>query len=415
MNPVRREFLRLGLGSCALLACGRDVPGFLARTAEAADPPERGTGRVLVVLELNGGNDGLNTVVPFGDDLYRKHRPKLALASNTLHKLDDHMGVHPALRNFKELYDDGRLAIVQSVGYPNASRSHFESMDVWQTAVRHPQANTPGWLSRGSGLRNNASDGDGTALHIGEGELPRALVGDVLSVPSLTRLDQVVRRIGQTVGSDQVHRARLDRVATLPRGEPGSHLEFLQRSQVVTYASSARIEETLRRQARGGGDDFPASPLAQRMKLVAQLIKAGLTTSIYYVQLEGFDTHQNQLPAHAALLGELAGAVSAFFADLENSGEARRVVLLAFSEFGRRLAENASRGTDHGTAAPVFLAGPSVRAGLHGPYPNLRDLDDGDPRFAIDFRRVYATLLDRWLNCPSRVVLGEEFTPLGVL
>jgi uncharacterized protein (DUF1501 family) len=416
VSATRREFVHLGLGSCALLACGASVPGFLARSALAASPSDRSAGRVLVVLELNGGNDGLNTVVPYGDDAYRKHRPKLQLDAASLHKVDKHIGLHPALRGMAELLEQRKLAIVQSVGYPNANRSHFESMAIWQTATLHPDAKMAGWLNRGVGRRTSAADGDGGAMHIGDSELPRALAGDGQSVPSLTRLDQVVRRLGvPDRAGGALQRSTLDRVAGMPRGAPGSHLQFVQRSRLITFASSARIEEILRRAKPDSAADYPDSGLAQRLKLVAQLIKAGLSTSIYYVQLEGFDTHQNQLAAHAALLEELGQALAAFFLDLERAGEAKRVILLAFSEFGRRLTENASRGTDHGTAAPVFLAGPGVRSGLHGPYPNLTDLEDGDPRHAIDFRRVYATILDRWLDCPSRVVLNEQFAHLEVL
>jgi uncharacterized protein (DUF1501 family) len=416
MKTTRREFAGLGLGSCALLACGTSVPGFLARSALAARQADRSTGRVLVVLELNGGNDGLNTVVPYADDAYSSKRPQLKISAKSLHKLDDHVGLHPALTGLNNLWKDRELAIVQSVGYPNANRSHFKSMAIWQTGMLRPDSDTSGWLNRGVGRRSSVLDGDGSAIHVGDGELPRALTGDALSVPSLDGLDQLVRRLGMPERADtSVHRASLDRVASLPRGAPGSHLQFIQRSQVVTYASSARIERILRSGDSHTSPDYPDSNLARRLRLIARLIQSGLSTSIYYVQLEGFDTHVNQLAAHAALLRELGGAVSSFFGDLRRSGEAGRVLLLAFSEFGRRLTENASRGTDHGTAAPVLVAGPSVRSGLHGPYPNLADLEDNDPRHAIDFRRVYATILDRWLGCPSRSVLGAEFPHLELL
>jgi uncharacterized protein (DUF1501 family) len=415
MTATRREFVRLGLGSCTLLSCGMTVPGFLARSAAATPSGDRSTGRVLVVLELNGGNDGLNTVVPYADDAYARHRPRLRIPTGSLHKLDDHIGLHPELFGLNELWKRGELAIVQSVGYPNANRSHFESMDIWQTAMLEPDERAAGWLNRGVG-RQAAATGGGSAIHVGDREIPRALTGDALAVHSLEGLDQLVRRIGMPERRDTTaHRAALDRVARMPRGEAGSHLQFIQRSQVVTYASSARIEQILR--SHGGKSDagYPDTGLARRLRLVAQLIQAGLSTSIYYVQLEGFDTHVRQLDEHAALLREMGGAVSAFFEDLRQSKEAGRVLVLAFSEFGRRLTENASHGTDHGTAAPVLLAGPSVRRGLHGPYPNLVDLQDGDPRFAVDFRRVYATILDRWLDCPSRPVLGAEFPHLDLL
>jgi uncharacterized protein (DUF1501 family) len=189
-------------------------------------------------------------------------------------------------------------------------------------------------------------------------------------------------------------------------------LQFVERSAVLTYTSSARLETVV----AGAGAGYPEGyGLARRLRLIAQLIKAGLTTSIYYTQLGGFDTHANQLGTHDNLLREMGASLQAFLKDLNDSGDGRRVVVLVFSEFGRRLTENASGGTDHGTAAPVFLLGGSVKSGLHGPYPNLHDLADGDPKHAIDFRRVYAALLDRWLSCPSEKVLGEKFEALPVL
>jgi uncharacterized protein (DUF1501 family) len=282
MNSTRREFLRLGLGSCTLLACGTSVPGFLAQSALAMPSGDKSTGRVLVVLELNGGNDGLNTVVPYGDDAYRKHRSKLQIATGSLHKVDDHIGLHPSLGGLSELLKNRKLAIVQSVGYPNANRSHFESMAIWQTATLDPDAHTAGWLNRGVGRRSAVAEGDGSAMHIGDTELPRALSGDALTVPSLTRLDQVNRRLGvpERAGA-AAQRAALDRIAGLPRGAAGSHLQFIQRSQVVTFASSARVEEILRGGKPDRAADYPDAGLAQRLKLVAQLIKAGLSTSIY--------------------------------------------------------------------------------------------------------------------------------------
>jgi len=234
-------------------------------------------------------------------------------------------------------------------------------------------------------------------------------------VPSLTSLEQVRRRLGLPNGAAAgEHRAALDKISGEPRGQPGSHLQFIQRSALVTYASSARLEEVLRA-GPTSAMSYPDFGLAKRLSLIAQLIKAGLTTSIYYTQLGGFDTHLNQVGTHPALLLELGSSLRAFVADLNRSGEATRVLVLVYSEFGRRLAENASGGTDHGTAAPIFLVGPEVRAGLHGPYPNLEDLEDGDPKYAIDFRRIYATVLDCWLCCRSDKVLGSKFEHLPVL
>jgi uncharacterized protein (DUF1501 family) len=189
-------------------------------------------------------------------------------------------------------------------------------------------------------------------------------------------------------------------------------LQFVERSATLTYTSSARLESLV----AGGATGYPEFyGLGQRLRLIGQLIKAGLSTSIYYTRLGGFDTHANQAGQHDNLLREMGASLQAFVKDMTDSGNGQRVVVMVFSEFGRRLTENASAGTDHGTAAPVFLLGSAVKSGLHGPYPNLRDLADGDPKFAIDFRRIYASLLDRWLGCPSDKVLGEKFEPLPVL
>jgi uncharacterized protein (DUF1501 family) len=416
MQPTRRDFLSLGVGSSALLACSGGVPAFLAHSAAAiAESPALGKGRVLVVVQLDGGNDGLNTVVPYRDDEYRKHRPKLRLSARELHKVDDHIGLHPALGGFAKLLETGRLAVVQSVGYPNPNRSHFESMAVWHTARRDSTANTPGWLARTLDARP-AAGGDAAALHIGASVLPQALAGAERPVPSLNSLEQFRRRLGvPAMAGAAEQRAALDRLTAHKRGEPGSLLAFVQSSTVITYASSARLEGALAGRAAPTG--YPdAFGLARRLQLIGQLIKAGLTTSIYYTQIGGFDTHANQLGMHSSLLREVGDSLRAFLDDLHDSGGGERVLVLVLSEFGRRLGENASAGTDHGTAAPVFLLGSSVKPGPHGPYPDLRNLDEGgDPKHALDFRHIYATVLGQWLNCPAEKVLGETFAPLPVL
>jgi uncharacterized protein (DUF1501 family) len=414
MLTNRREFLRLG-GS-TLLACGASVPAFLARSASAlADQPRGGRGRVLVVLQLDGGNDGLNTVVPYADDAYRRSRPRLALPASQLHRLDDRVGLHPALAGLMRLHENRQVALVQSVGYPNPNRSHFESMAIWHTGRLNPTAASPGWLARCLDQRFR-DGGDAPALHISESLLPQALQGAQRPVPSLARLQEFRRRLGipESAGA-AAQRADLDRVAGRQRGAPGSLLQFVERSALITYASSARLEGVLR--AGGPAAGYPQEyGLARRLRLIAELIKAGLQTSLYYTEIRGFDTHAGQASTHGPLLREVGDSLRAFLEDLGRAGEAGRVLVLAFSEFGRRVAENASAGTDHGTAGPVLVLGPAVRPGLHGPYPNLQNLDEGgDPRPAIDFRRVYATLLDRWLGCPSAPVLGERFAHLPLL
>jgi uncharacterized protein (DUF1501 family) len=417
MNATRREFLRLGLGSSTLLACGASVPTFLAHSASllAAEQGNAAKENILVVVQLDGGNDGLNTVIPFKDPDYQKHRPRLQQPQQQLHKLDDRMALHSALAGLAKLHQERQLAVVQSVGYPNPNRSHFESMAIWHTARTKPEATSPGWLARRLD-QQAAHGGDAPALHISGALLPQALYGSQRQVPSLLTLEQFRRRLGVPADAGrQEQRAALDQITSQQSGQPGSLLQFVERSTVLTYASSARLEGVLKEQASASG--YPEFyGLARRLKLVAQLIKAGLGTSLYYTELGGFDTHANQQFQHAQLLRELADSVKAFVEDLDKAGQAKRVLVLVFSEFGRRLTENASGGTDHGTAAPVLVLGPAVHGGLHGPYPNLQDLDGGgDPKHAIDFRQVYATLLDGWLGCPSAKVLGGDFKHLPLL
>jgi uncharacterized protein (DUF1501 family) len=411
MTFTRRDFLR-----STLVTCGGTVPLFLARSAHLLgdQPNQAGSGRVLVVIQLDGGNDGLNTVVPYQDDVYRRSRPQLAVPPGEVHRLDDRLGLHPALTNLRRLHEDGQLAIVQSVGYPNPNRSHFESMAIWQTARLTPRGERAGWLARCLDHRFPGPGGDTPALQVGEAAIPQALYGSRRHVPSLADLEQFRRRLGiadlRLAGQQ---RAALDQIMDHERGAPGSLLQFVQHTAKATYATSARLDVVVG--AIHAGANYPDSGLARRLRLIAQLISTGLGTSIYYTQLSGFDTHANQQYTHANLLSELAGALKAFLDDLRQAREAGRVLVLVFSEFGRRLAENASGGTDHGTAAPVFLLGSAVRPGLHGPYPNLTDLVDGDPRHAVDFRRIYATILDQWVQCPSRAILGGVFAPLPIV
>jgi uncharacterized protein (DUF1501 family) len=287
-------------------------------------------------------------------------------------------------------------------------------MAIWHTSRLAPDRSTPGWLARTLD-QVAAAGGDVPALHISESLLPQALHGGQRHVPSLASLEQFRRRLGipEEAGAAE-QRTALDQIGNRQRGGPDSLLQFVERSTLITYASSARLEEVMRQ--GGAATGYPEFfGLARRMRLIAQLIKAGLGTSIYYTQIGGFDTHANQLNTHANLMREVGDSLRAFLEDLQRAGQAERVLVLVFSEFGRRLAENASVGTDHGTAAPVFLLGPRVQPGVHGPNPNLTELDDGDPRHAIDFRRVYATVLDQWLGARSADVLGGRFEHLPVL
>ncbi len=377
----------------------------------------RSKGRILVVVQLDGGNDGLNTVIPHRDDEYRKRRPTLQIGSKEALKVDDRVGLHPVLADFAKLLEQQRLAIVQSVGYPNPNRSHFESMATWNTGRLNPDKAAPGWLARAID-RLPGLEGDMPALHIHDAfPLPRALEGGRHVIPSLARLEQFRRRLGVPDGANPTAQAEaIDRLGRQTHGEPGSLLQFVERCSLITYASSARLERLQQDKASATTPGYPEYlGLARRLQLISQLIKAGLTTSIYYTQLDGFDTHGGQLQRHQQLLRELGISLRAFLDDLEKAKEADRVLVLVFSEFGRRLAENASGGTDHGTAAPVFLLGHPVKAGLHGPYPDLTHLDDGDPKHAIDFRRALCNPVGALAGDPAGGVLDTAFETMPVL
>jgi uncharacterized protein (DUF1501 family) len=415
MQPSRRDFVQAGIGAASLLACAGHVPAFLARSARLLGDKQTAAtaGQILVVVQLDGGNDGLNTVVPYQDDVYQKSRPKLRISEKEVIKIDGSVGFHPSLSDFRKLLDGRRLAVVQGVGYPNPNRSHFTSMAIWQTADPRAKGDTPGWLARYFAA-TPMGGGDAPALHVHDSLLPQALAGSSSHVPSFDSVEHFQRRLGSSTVPDQARVAALAEVSDRSTDPADSLSQFVARTAVDTYATSSRLE-TIVQNARTDAAYPEQFELARRLRLVALCIKAGLSTSIYYTQHGGFDTHANQSGNHSYLLSELGRSLVAFVDDLKRAGVDERVLVLVFSEFGRRLAENTSGGTDHGTAAPVFLVGSKVKSGLHGSHPNLHDLADGDPKHAIDFRRIYATLLDEWLHARSEHVLGSRFSPLPLI
>lgn len=410
MLATRRRFLQATLGSSTLLSAGLSVPNFLARTAQAADKQSgKSQDNVLVVVQLSGGNDGLNTVIPFADDAYGRNRIALRIAESQVLKIDDYIGFHPQMKGFAKLLEDKQLAVVQGVGYPNPDRSHFRSMDIWQSARRDVDDTSDGWLGRCLERSKIESGGDVPALHLGANQLPVALRSRTTAVPSMGSLESF--RFRTTDGA--VPLAALSQLAEAPRAAETPLLDFLKRSTLNAYASTQQVQHAL--ESEKSAVQYPNHNLARKLQNIAQLIDAGLSTRIYYVSLDGFDTHSTQLGGHAALLRELAESVGAFIADLTGRGHADRVVVMSFSEFGRRVRENGSQGTDHGAAAPLFLAGGKVKSGAIGKHPSLTDLDEGDLKHHTDFRQVYATLLDQWLKCPSEAVLGKKFEHVSVL
>ncbi|MFM7055419.1 MAG: DUF1501 domain-containing protein [Planctomycetota bacterium] len=406
MSLHRRRFLTQSTSASLAMALAAGAPYPLLASSRLAKP-----GKVLVVVELQGGNDGLNTVVPATDPEYRRLRPQLALNPADVLSIDQHWGFHPALTSFAELLQTGRLAVVQGVGYPDPNRSHFESMDIWHTCRRRNEGRVDGWLGRW--LEKAPSVGtDPQAMHLGSDKLPLALLSRRVRVPSVDSLEDF--RLRGT--EDARFRDTLQSLADAPAATPaaiapdrpgdGGLLSFVQSSTSAAITASERLAVVAAKTA-DSSIVWPQTPLAGRLRNISRLIRSGLDTSLYYTTLSGFDTHASQPDAHRALLRQTADAIKTLLDELQHSGDGDRVTVLAFSEFGRRVAENASAGTDHGTAGPVFLAGSAVRPGLHGPAPDLHALQDGDLQHTVDFREVYAAVLDRWLQVdPAGILPG---------
>ena len=400
----RRHFLHRSAG---LVALGAAPPAFLSRAvaADKQDPDQR----ILVIVQLAGGNDGVNTVVPFADDAYHAARPSLAFKRDAVLKVNDHIGLHPGLAGMKALYDEGALSIIQGVGYPHPNRSHFRSMDIWNTGQPESEITGDGWLGRALDSSAARFGGKVPALALGVENLPLALVAPRTNVPSIRSLDDYQLRFG---GEDQAMKTALAR--KLAEGKADTNdLSFIRQTLGTAIDSAARLKEVAASYVPVA--PYPQTALAGNLKTVAQLIAGELGTRIFFVSLGGFDTHSRQAGSHAALLAELSGAVSAFFADLRAHKLADRVLLATYSEFGRRLKENGSLGTDHGAASQMFIVSGAHKGGVFGDHPSLTDLDDGDLKHATDFRSVYATLLDRWLGIPSEPVLGGKFAPVAFL
>ncbi|MCA9182350.1 MAG: DUF1501 domain-containing protein, partial [Planctomycetales bacterium] len=340
---------------------------------------------------MSGGNDGLNTVVPYLDELYRAARPTLALARDSVIRIDDQLALHGSMTGLARLLEDGMLGIVQGVGYDQPNRSHFESMDIWHTCRRKHEPRPAGWLGAFLDSDPKQSGSDVPALHIGNRQQPMALLARNVRVPSIDSVDQFQLR------GDNVSLGSLLRNVTPTTAEEANELlGFVQSSTSAAVVASQQVAQAIGEYRTD--INYPQSRLGEQLKTVAQLIDAGLKTRIYYVELDGFDTHSKQAPAHSVLLEQWSEAVSAFMRDLVVTGNARRVAVMSFSEFGRRVAENASGGTDHGAAAPMFFCSERLQQPILGKSPDLSHLYDGDLQFQIDFRSVYASVLKQWMD-----------------
>lgn len=407
---TRREFIRLGTRGIGLLAFSRFAPSFIVESVAAEAPRAEKDRSILVLVQLAGGNDGLNTVVPYSDPHYRRLRPTLALGPEDCLRIDDRVALHAACAPLHALLSEGKLGIVQNVGYPNPNRSHFRSMEIWETASDAGETLATGWLGR---YFDHACEGlpRGTPCGVNiSNEVPQAFLGTN---------DRPTFSLLPNPRGGRENRAGLALLETLLQQPAAGHPDhegnagYLRHTMMDALVTEKRFQQILADYR--AGTEYPGNPFAASLRNVAALIAAGNATRVYYVSLGGFDTHSNQPNQHANLLRTLSAGLAAFQRDLESKLLDGQVLTMTFSEFGRRPSENESRGTDHGTAAPLFVLGPRVKAGLHGRAPGL-DLDPAeDLTFSTDFRAVYSTVLQRWLGCDAPAVLGANYAPLGFI
>ncbi len=393
----RRNFIK----QSALASTAFMVPDFL-RGFSARKMQSSRSGKILVVVQLSGGNDGLNTVVPFQNDIYYRSRPTLALPKNEVLSLSDELGLHPQMDGLRALYDEGLVSIINSVGYPNPDRSHFRSMDIWHTASNSDEYLSTGWLGRYLDSNCVACE---EAYHVLEMD------------DSLSLAVKGTERSGFAMGNPK----RLKKATSNPfleaLGQQGYDQEepvaYLYKTMIDTQSSADYLFEQSKKVESKGA--YPPSRFGKDLKRIAELIMADTDTKIYYVSLSGFDTHANQKNVQARLLKQYSEGMQAFVKDLKQHGLLDDTLIMTFSEFGRRVSQNASNGTDHGTANNVFLIGGGLKKpGFYNQVPDLKHLDKGDLIYDIDFRRIYSSILDGWLESDSQDVLGERFQKLPV-
>ncbi len=410
MQHTRRGFLKTALGAPSALALAAALPGSLLRAARTS-VAERDSSRVLVVLQLTGGNDGLNTVVPFEDDVYARSRPTLRLRGEDVLKIDAHLGFHPQMPGFARLFKEGLLTVVQGVGYPDPSDDHFWSQRYWESARPHEQACQTGWLGRAADSAHGGDEVAPSAMFVGDIAPPFALNAERAFAPTITAADELALRTFEG--------ARLV-PPDAPGGAGGGLRDFVARAAAAACAGSERVQAVLRASRSGPTVEYPQCDVGRALATVAQLIRAELGVRVFFTALGGelpggFDNHAIQAENHAALLRQLSASVAAFAGDLARDKLLGRVLLMTVSEFGRTVGENGRHGTGHASAAPMFLMGGATAGGLVGPHPSLTELEKGGPKHHTDFRRVYATVLDEWLGYDSVAALGAKYEHVAVL
>lgn len=405
---IKDGMLVVSAGMTMPFIFSRGVASAHALQIEHARTALDASNRTLIVVQMAGGNDGLNTVVPYADATYQQMRPTIGIKEDKVLRLDDRLGLHPNLAPLKDFWDKGHLAIVEGVGYPNQSLSHFQAMDIWQTLDLNGNG-SEGWLGK---LVAGMVDKDGhpfKALDIGT-QTAQALTSISTSVPTLTNTASYRLSVDPVDARSDNGNARLQALLklynTYPKSSPYAAL-------LDTTALNAQEGGRQLKQADSSyhpGVTYPKGPFAEGLRVLAEAIVQDLGLRVGYVTLGGFDTHANQQTTHDNLMKTLAEGLAAFYSDLAQHGKADNVVVMTWSEFGRRVEENGSLGTDHGTAAPLFVLGNAINKGIYGEPPELNNLDpNGNLKYTVDFRSVYATVLDRWMGASSKDVLGGTF------
>ena len=398
---TRRSFIK----QSALATAGTMLlPNFL-KAFEISPNVAQESGKILVVIQLSGGNDGLNTIIPYTNDLYYQFRPQLSISKANVLRASDSLGFHPALSKLNELYDRGYLSVINNVGYPNPDRSHFRSMDIWHTASDATEYINTGWVGRYLDSSCKDCHVAHQAIEIDD-TLSLALKGESikgLAIKNPKKLYQILHsEFFQRVGKNT------------PQDFADPALHYLYKTLAETTSSADYIYD--KSKVYQSSVSYPNNEFGGQLKTVAELINSGIETKVYYVSLSGFDTHVRQQGVHERLLGIYADSVSAFISDLEKNNRFQDVMVMTFSEFGRRVAQNASNGTDHGTANNLFIMGKTLKKkGFINETPDLSKLDDGDLIHQIDFRSVYATVLNKWLNANDTQVLNNKFELLDFI
>lgn len=394
----RRRFLQVGsLASAAMM-----MPKFLKALERGHLVPPGN--KVLVIIQLSGGNDGLNTVIPYRNDIYYKARPSLGIKREAALSLNDELGIHPALKGLKALYDDGALGILNNVGYPNPDRSHFRSMDIWHSASQSNEYWSDGWIGRYLDAQCKGCDKPTQALEIDD-TLSLALKGD--NDKGLAMTDPA--RLYGT--SNDKYFAELLKQHT-SGNDHHNNADYLYKTMGETISSAAYIQQQFKTYKSSA--PYPNTELGRNLRTIANLVMSDINTKVYYVSHGSFDTHVNQQDQQARLFGQLSDALTVFTDDLKNNRRFEDVVVMTFSEFGRRVSQNASGGTDHGTANNMFLVGGGLKQpGLINSGPDLLNLKDGDLQYQVDFKSVYATLLSGWLGADDKAILKAEYPHLS--